>query len=222
VSPEGRDATLLLTTRSLRLLSYGYLSIILAFYLAGLGLSIAQIGTLFTVALVGGAVTTALVSATAGWLGVRRALIAWSALLAVGGVALAASRAYPALLAVAALGGLSPSGQDVGPFLSLEQAALAGAGPRVRLYAWYNLAGYVAVAVGGLVVATAIPALQRSGLSLLDAQRALVWSFAAMGVVLVTLLRPPSWRPEAQSSRNRSIAPALLCARCKSAPTRLL
>ncbi len=185
MSAGRRDAILLLTARSLRLLSYGFLSVILALYLAGLGLSVAQIGTLLTVALIGGAVTTALVSATVGWLGVRRALIAWSALLAVGGVVLAASRAYPALLVVATLGVLSPSGQDVGPFLSLEQAALAGAGPRVRLYAWYNLVGYVAVAFGGLVVATAIPALQRSGLSLLDAQRALVWSFAAMGVVLV-------------------------------------
>ena len=185
MSAVQRDANLLFATRSLRLLSYGYLSVILAVYLAGLGLSAAQIGTLLTVALVGGAVTTALVTTAAGWLGVRRALIAWSALTAVGGVALAASRAYPALLVVAALGVLSPSGQDVGPFLSLEQAALASAGPRVRLYAWYNFAGYVAVALGGLVVAVVIPALQRSGLSLLDAQRALVWSFAAMGVVLI-------------------------------------
>ncbi len=185
MNADRRDAILLFTARSLRLLSYGYLSIILAVYLTGLGLSVAKIGTLFTVAFAGGAVTTALVSATANWLGVRRALMTWSALLAVGGVVLAATRAYPALLVVAALGVLSPSGQDVGPFLSLEQTALAGAGPRVRLYAWYNLAGYVAVAFGGLVVATVIPALQRAGLNPLDAQRALVWSFAAVGVVLI-------------------------------------
>lgn len=39
MSAEQRDANLLFATRSLRLLLYGYLSVILAVYLAGLGLS---------------------------------------------------------------------------------------------------------------------------------------------------------------------------------------
>ena len=57
-----RDGRLLVAARAVRMFSYGFLSVILALYLSGAGFSTAQIGLLFTVALAGGAATTAAVS----------------------------------------------------------------------------------------------------------------------------------------------------------------
>ena len=102
--------------------------------------------------------------------------------------ALATSTSFPLLLLFAALGTLSPGGQEIGPFQSLEQAALseASAEPgRVMPYAWYNLAGYLAVAVGALAAGVVPAALQAFGWTPLGAQRMLVWAFAAVGLGLI-------------------------------------
>ncbi len=120
-----RDGYLLLAARSLRMLSYGFLSVILALYLSVVGFSALQIGTLFTVALAGGAAATIAISLVADRWGRRTSLIVSSGLMAIAGVALATSTSFPLLLGFAALGTLSPSGQEIGPFQSLEQAALS-------------------------------------------------------------------------------------------------
>ena len=60
----------------------------------------------------------------------------------------------PLLLLIAAtIGVISPSGNEVGPFLAVEQASLTQRLPadrRTSVLAWYNLAGQVASAVGAL------------------------------------------------------------------------
>ncbi|HEY5158344.1 MAG TPA: hypothetical protein VII93_10330 [Anaerolineales bacterium] len=50
-----RNLSLLFTTRSVRLFCYGFLSIVLALYLAQVGLNEKQIGLLFTLTLAGDA-----------------------------------------------------------------------------------------------------------------------------------------------------------------------
>ena len=49
------DGRLLFATRPVRLFAYGFLSVILALYLAEVGLTTVQIGVLFTLTLVGDA-----------------------------------------------------------------------------------------------------------------------------------------------------------------------
>ncbi len=189
-----RDGYLILAARGLRMLSYGFLSVILALYLSGLGFALVQIGVLFTVALAGGAVVTTGVSMFADRWGRRVTLIASAVLMALGGVALAIGN-FPLLLVFAALATLSPSAQEIGPFQSLEQAALSNASTepgRVMPYAWYNLVGYVAVALGALVAGAVPTALQAAGWSALEAQRALVWAFAVIGLALAGLYMPLS------------------------------
>ncbi len=148
-----RDGYVLVAARGLRMLSYGFLSVILALYLSAIGFSAVQIGTLFTVALAGGTAAMTVISLLADRWGRRVTLISSSVFMAAAGVALATSTSFPLLLVVAALGTLSPSGQEIGPFQSLEQAALSEASTepgRAMPYAWYNLVGYLAVAVGAL------------------------------------------------------------------------
>jgi MFS family permease len=184
-----RDGYLLIAARGLRMFSYGFLSVILALYLSSLGYSLVQIGVLFTVALAGGAVVTTSVSLFADRWGRRTTLIASSVLMACGGVALAAG-SFPLLLIFAALGTLSPSAQEIGPFQSLEQAALSEAitePGRVMPYAWYNLVGYLAVAIGALVAGVVPSVLQAAGWPALAAERVLVWAFVVTGLALAGL-----------------------------------
>ncbi len=60
-----RDRTLLFVTRSVRLFAYGFLSVILALYLSGIGLSDAAIGVLVTLTLLGDAAISLLITTTA-------------------------------------------------------------------------------------------------------------------------------------------------------------
>ena len=120
-----RDVGLLLAARALRMLACGALSVVFALHLSGLGFSPGRIGLVFTIALAGGAVTTTLVALVADRWGRRRWLLVSALAMTAAGAAVAGSDQFPVVLFFAALGVLSPSGQEVGPFQSLEQAALA-------------------------------------------------------------------------------------------------
>lgn len=195
------DVAILIGARAVRMLAYGFLSVILAVYLTGIGFSDAQIGITFTVALAGGTLVTAAVSLLADRWGRRRALIAFASIMAVSGVALATLRNFWLVLAVAALGTVSPSGYEVGPFQSLEQAALSNAAGlvRVRFFSWYNLAGSLAVAIGGLIVGVS-PRLLALFNSAGRPEHVLVWAFAAVACVLALLYVRLSPNIEAEPS----------------------
>ena len=60
------------------------------------------------------------------------------------GVVFAATSWVPLLILAATIGVISPTGNEVGPFLAVEQAALSQVTPDARrtpIFAWYNLAG---------------------------------------------------------------------------------
>ena len=66
----------------------------------------------------------------------------------------------------ATIGVISPSGNEVGPFLSVEQAALSQVvadRSRTAVFAWYTLAGSLATAVGSLAGGLLVDSLQRAG-----------------------------------------------------------
>jgi MFS family permease len=179
-----------MTARGVRMLAYGFLSVVLALYLSNLGWSGTQIGAFFTTALAGGAVTTVVIALFADRWGRRRWLIVSALLMIASGVALAFSQNFALLLLFAVLGTLSPSGQEIGAFQSLEQAALSETLPdatQAQPYAWYNLVGSLAGALGAFVAGVIPSGLERVGWTSLEAQRSLVWAFAATGVILVAL-----------------------------------
>src|SRR5687768_1328649 len=121
LSPDG---WLLFASCGVRTLAYGFLSVVLGLYLAALGLEPEAIGGMFTAALAGGALMTVILTTVADRLGRRRVLMAGAALMAVAGATFALTD-NPLLLAVAAVvGTISPSGKEVGPFISVEQAIL--------------------------------------------------------------------------------------------------
>ena len=143
-----RDGYLLFVTRFLRLFAYGSLSVVLIFYLIGLGLSESQTGLLLTLTLVGDTVISLYLTTRADRIGRRRMLIVGAILMAGAGLAFACTSNLLFLIIAGTIGVISPSGHEVGPFLSIEQAALAHVVPesvedrRVRLVHAGGLGGH--------------------------------------------------------------------------------
>ena len=173
------DRNLLLFTRSLRLFAYGALSVVLVFYLTELGFTTSQIGSLLTLTLVGDTAVSLVLTTRADRVGRRRILIAGAVLMALAGLVFAITSNFVVLLLTGTLGVISPSGNEVGPFLPVEQAALTHVLPpalRTSAFAWYTLAGAVATAIGSLA---------GGGLSqALHSYRVVVLLYAAIGVLL--------------------------------------
>jgi MFS family permease len=186
----GRDSRLLFATRSFRLFSYGFLSVVLMIYLAGLGLSEPQIGFLFTLTLIGDTVISLWITTSADRMGRRRMLITGSLLMVLAGGLFAVTDNFLLLLAAATIGVISPSGYEVGPFLSIEQSALSQVVPdrqRTKVFAWYNLIGSFATALGALLGGGLTQFLQRTGMTPLGSQRVIVAAYATAGLVLAFL-----------------------------------
>ena len=87
-----RDGWLLFATRFIRLFAYGALSVVLVFYLVGLGLSESQTGLLLTSTLIGDTVVSLYLTTRADRIGRRRMLIIGAALMAAAGLAFAFTR----------------------------------------------------------------------------------------------------------------------------------
>src|SRR5689334_20308680 len=149
----GRDGRLLFTTRVLRMFGYGFLAVVLVLYLAAIGLDSFTIGAILTLTLLGDTVISLWLTTSADRIGRRRVLVVGSLLMVAAGLAFAGTTSVPILVIAATIGVLSPTGNEVGPFLAVEQSALSETIPDARrtpTFAWYNLAGYVATALGAL------------------------------------------------------------------------
>jgi MFS family permease len=205
------DARLLFATRFIRLFAYGSLSVVLVFYLVGVGLSEAQTGTLLTLTLAGDTVISLFLTTQADRIGRRTMLIAGGALMIAAGLVFAATGNFWLLLVAGTIGVISPSGNEVGPFLSIEQAALSQIVPdreRTRVFAWYTLAGSLATAFGALAGGAATRVLQQMGAATLSSYRGVVLLYAALGAALVVLFsrlsRATEATPIAASGRPRA------------------
>jgi MFS family permease len=201
------DILLLFLARGARLFAYGFLSVILALYLDAIGFSKSEIGLLLTLALAGDAIVSLYITTSADRTGRRRMLIAGALLMAAGGVAFASSSSAIVLMVVATIGVFSPSGHEVGPFLSIEQASLSqlvSPVERTHVFARYVLTGSFATAAGALAGGGIAGFLQRSGMSAAESYRVLLWAYAAFGLVLAGLFFRLSNRIEAAPVAARS------------------
>jgi MFS family permease len=184
------DGWYLFTTRIIRLFAYGFLSVTLVLYLAEIGLSKTEIGLLLTLTLLGDTLVSLWITTNADRIGRRRMLLLGAILMVLAGVLFAVTRNFVFLLIAATIGVISPSGNEVGPFLSIEQAALSQIVPnerRTQIFAWYNLVGSFATALGALAGGGLVQALQGGGVSPLGSYRAVVVGYAALGAVLGSL-----------------------------------
>ena len=186
----GRDARLLFLTRSLRMFSYGLVSVVLVLYLASLGLRDTSIGLLLGLTLAGDAVISLWLTTHADRVGRRRVLLVGAALMCLAGVVFAVTDVFVVLLAAAIVGVISPSGNEVGPFLAVEQASLAQATDdreRTHVLAWWNLVASFSTAAGALAGGLAAGVLIGAGFATADAYRDVIVVYAVLGLALAAL-----------------------------------
>jgi len=205
------DGWLLFLSRFLRLFAYGSLSVILVFYLVSLGLSETQTGLLLSLTLAGDVVISLFLTTRADRIGRRRMLLVGAILMAGAGVAFACTHNFFFLVVTGTIGVISPSGNEVGPFLSIEQAALSHVvSPEVRteVFAWYTLAGSAATALGALCAGAVTDVLQKSAMAPVTSYRIVVIVYAALGAALAlpfVRLTPETEVREAQGVAVRNL-----------------
>jgi len=194
----------------MRLFAYGSLSVVLVFYLIGLGLTASQTGLLLTLTLVGDTVISLYLTTRADRIGRRRMLIVGSILMAAAGIAFACTSSLLLLIIAGTIGVISPSGNEVGPFLSIEQAALSHVVPdrsRTEVFAWYTMAGSVATALGALFAGTITRVLEKTTMTPVEMYRVVVVLYALVGVLLAGLFMRLSPEAEVRSAEEVSALP---------------
>jgi MFS family permease len=207
----GEDALRLFLTRSLRLFAYGALSVVLVLYLAERGLSEARIGLLLTATLLGDTALSLWITTRADRLGRKNMLLLGAVLMTVSGVVFAGTSDFVLLFVTATVGVLSPSGNEVGPFLPIEQASLAQVlrdSARTRVFAWYALSGSMATALGALAGGTVTAVLNERGLSLLAGYQTIVYGYALIGIAMLAVfsgLSPGVEVPAERLARGKSL-----------------
>ena len=182
-----RDGRILFFTRSVRLFAYGALSVVLVLYLTGLGLTAGRTGTLLTLTLAGDVAVSLWISTRADRAGRRGMLVVGALLMGAAGLAFAVTHNFLLLVIAGTVGVISPSGNEVGPFLPIEQAALSqivAGGSRTAAFAWYQLAGAFSTAAGALAGGLLSQSLQRAAVPPVGSYRAVVILYAALAVVL--------------------------------------
>jgi len=210
------DERKLLLTRGIRGLADGVVSVALATYLTHLGFGALAVGAIVTGTLLGSAAVTLAVGLLGYRLSRRRILLGASVLMVLTGVGFAGLTDFWPLMIVAVAGTLNPSAGDVSVFLPTEQAALAhtaDGSARTMAFAWYNLVGTLAAAVGALL--TGLPAIAASRLAvpLLRAERGVFVFYALCAVVaavVYTRLSPaleihPSKRGRTPLAESRAV-----------------
>jgi MFS family permease len=199
------DTRLLFSARVVRLFAYGFLSVVLVLYLATIGLDPHRIGLLLTLTLVGDVLVSLYLTTRADIIGRRRTLIAGAVLMIIAGLVFAFTRDFTLLLIAATVGVISPSGNEVGPFLAVEQVALTQAETsrdRTAVFAWYNLAGSFATASGSLAGGLLSSLMMRRGFDAASSYRSAIVVYALLGVVLIFVFIKLSAAVEARADKS--------------------
>lgn len=202
------DGRLLFMARMVRMFGYGFLAVILVLYLAALGFGETRIGLLLTLTLAGDTVISLWLSTHADRYGRRLTLLVGALLVVGAGLVFLASHTFWLLLTAATIGVISPSGYEVGPFLAVEQAALTEAVPadhRTTAFAWYNLAGSIATAVGSLAGGGVAKFGQLAGLEALGSYRVVIAGYAVLGIALALLFSRVSSAVEIPASATHTV-----------------
>lgn len=184
------DIILLFSTRIIRLFAYGFLSVVLVLYLAEIGLSGYEIGLLLSLTLLGDVAVSLWITTVTDRTGRKRMLVLGALLMVGAGIVFVFTNSLAVLIITAIVGVISPSGNEIGPFLPIEQASLSQLLPnekRTHVFGWYNLVGSFATALGALSSGWLAKSLLHLEFTPVDSYRVILIGYAACGLVLVAL-----------------------------------
>ncbi|HRF95271.1 MAG TPA: hypothetical protein PLZ51_08750, partial [Aggregatilineales bacterium] len=149
-------------------------------------------GLLLSLTLAGDVVISLWITTNADRIGRRRMLIVGACLMILAGLVFSIAETFIVLTIVAIIGTISPSGNEVGPFLAIEQAGLTQTIPNTQstqIFAWYNLVGSLATACGALIGGGAVQLFQSLGNTPLVSYRLILVAYALLGGLLIVLFR---------------------------------
>lgn len=221
---DSPDARILLAARCLRMFSYGSIAVVLYLFLMA-QFSPLQMSAILTCIMVGDFVMSLVLSSRADrtW-GRRNTLLVGTALKAIAGVGFALfPDSFVALAVCGTIGVITPTGGEIGPFLSVEQAALAELDAHNTLHnlsyimAWYQAIGGIAAALGAFTAGQAVRLaptylpVGEGALATLNAYRALFALYAAVAAFMFLLYSCLSPRiehqEEAEEGKENASAP---------------
>jgi MFS family permease len=185
-----RDGRWLFATRMVRMFAYGLIAIVLGLYLARVGFNDTQVGLILSVTLLGDAAVSLPITVIADRVGRRRMLLVGSGLMIFAGLVFAFTTNVVFLVIAAIIGTISPSGNEVGPFLAVEQAALPHTTTdqqRTQVFAWYSLGGSVMTGLGSLAGGLIAQSLTAAGQTPLNSYRAVILVYALLGALLAVM-----------------------------------
>ncbi|PNS20997.1 hypothetical protein CAC42_3334 [Sphaceloma murrayae] len=185
-----RDVKLLFLQRFVRLFAYGGTTLVLAAYLAAVGITESRIGLFMTLTLLGDIFIGLILTLRADKIG-RKLILAVGALMVTGsGIVFALFENYWILLVAAVLGVISPNGNEIGPFRAIEESIIAQLTAKDDLgstYAWYTLTGQAGLACGMMVCGWVANQLQASGWSFTSTSKVLFVVYAAAGIIKLAI-----------------------------------
>lgn len=199
------DIPLLFATRIIRLFCYGFLSVVLVLYLSEAGLTEQQAGLLFSLTLAGDAGISLWLTTHADGFGRKRTLLIGALLMLGAGLVFLFTNDLFILMIAAIIGVISPSGNEIGPFLSVEQAGLTqlvSNESRTKVFAWYNLAGSFSTAMGALAGGWLAQLLQAQGWSAFESYRFILTGYAVGGLLIAVLFLQVSSAIEVKHEAN--------------------
>lgn len=154
-----KDGKIIFINRALRSFAFGFISIIIGIYLKEIGVNPFLIGVLLGASILGGAVFTLFVGRYASRYGIKKMFLL-SLLVSLIGISIfILTSSYIFLILASLIAFMSPSGRELGPFLSLEQAYIPSTtGPqnRTKAFSYFNIVGDLAGSFGSLLGAVPV------------------------------------------------------------------
>lgn len=207
------DVKILCLQRFIRLFAYSGTTLILALFLADLGLPDTKIGLFMTLTLLGDILLSLLLTFTADRLGRRNVLRLGALAITLSGIVFGLSDNFWVLLAAATVGVISPrygvparngrwrvsgsltttdlSANEIGPFRAIEASTVAQLTPVSGLsdvFSWYSLIGNIGQALGTIVSGSVIETLEsREGWTTAHAYRIIFFGYGVLGIVKFVL-----------------------------------
>lgn len=172
-------------------MAYGSSNIVLALYLKEIGVLESQIGIFMACTLIGDTFLSYWMTWYADHLGRRRIIRLGCLLMIFSGVVFSTCGNFYWLLFAAIVGVISPSGDEVGPFKSIEESSMAhltALKDRADVYALHWLLATAGSATGSLFTGLLVTHLTDGyGYSRVDAYRSIFIIYSIIGVVKLVI-----------------------------------
>lgn len=148
------DGKIIFINRALRSFAFGFISIVIGIYLKEIGINSLLIGLFLSASILGGAIFTLLVGHFAPTQGIKKMFLVSLFISLLGISIFILTQNYIFLIIASLIAFMSPSGRELGPFLSLEQAYLPSAVSgrnRAKAFSYFNIVGDLSGSFGTLL-----------------------------------------------------------------------